>query len=340
MYYEAAEKLHALVQDRGGFVNAHMHLDLAYSLDLPEIGARLRSYVSGDAARAGELPLPVKIAELDLLLRESPEHLDTVGDRITRAITELQEQGGRAARTCITVGTELAPSPLEQAARIRDELAPGFVLQITALPLRSLGEPTEFKHFAALCGSPLIDVIGALPQNAAEDAHSYFERIFLLANETGKPVEAHADEYLRNDERETEALARAALRAREHGYRQPVSAVHCVTLAAHPRDYRLEIARLLAEAEVGVVICPRAALSMKAIDEPTFMHNAIAPLRELIAEGVTVALGTDNIRDIFTPLSGGRMMEEIEFLAEATRIFDFDLLASIATANGARLLGL
>jgi cytosine/adenosine deaminase-related metal-dependent hydrolase len=66
----------------------------------------------------------------------------------------------------------------------------------------------------------------------------------------------------------------------------------------------------------------------------------VAPLRDLLAEGVLVALGTDNINDIFVPFSHGDLIEELDFLAEATRFYDLDVLADIASRNGARVLGL
>jgi cytosine/adenosine deaminase-related metal-dependent hydrolase len=339
MYAPVAATLRDLIQARGGFVNAHSHLDIAYSIDLPGLRRRLASYVDGDVTRAGELPLRTKIDEIDLLLRSDDEHAETIGQRVRTAVAGLREQGGRAIRSCVTVGTELGTGPLEEVARIRDELAPEFTMQLVALPLRELAA-AELNHFGAVCKSAAIDVVGALPQNDPDEPERYFDRVLELAAALDKPVEAHVDEYLRADEQETLALGNAVLRARAAGYERRVSAVHAVTLAAWPPDYRARTAELLARAEVDVVICPRAALSMQALETATYLHNAIAPVRDLVGAGVNVALGTDNIRDVFMPLGGGDLLAEIELLAEAARLFDLELLADLASTGGARALGL
>ena len=100
------------------------------------------------------------------------------------------------------------------------------------------------------------------------------------------------------------------------------------------------MASLLAAAEVGVIVCPRSSIGIASLDVPSHLHNCIAPLRELLAEGVIVGLGSDNISDIFVPFSHGDLIEEIDFLAEATRFYDLEVLADIASVNGAMILGL
>jgi cytosine/creatinine deaminase len=340
MLPSVAHEFRLLAEERGGLVNAHSHLDIAYILDLPGVAARLGRYVGGNVARSGELPLRTKIDELDVLLRQSDEHAATLGERIRRAVADFQAQGCRAARTCFTVGTELATGPLEEAAAIRDDLRGSFTLQLAALPLRSLAAPAEFRHFSQVCGSGLIDVVGALPQGESGDKRGYLDRLLDLAAGLDKPIEVHVDEYLAADERETQTLAAAAAAARARGYARGVAAVHAITLAAHPPDYRKRVAAQLAEADVAVVTCPRAAISMQDLNTPTYLHNAIAPIRDLLDAGVTVAIGTDNIRDIFVPLSGGSLAEEADFLAEATRIYDLERLAGLAASGGAAVLGL
>ena len=79
---------------------------------------------------------------------------------------------------------------------------------------------------------------------------------------------------------------------------------------------------------------------MGTLDELSYRHNCIAPLQDLLAEGVVVALGSDNISDVFVPFSHGDLIEELDFLAEATRFYDLDVLADIASINGSRVLRL
>ena len=54
--------------------------------------------------------------------------------------------------------------------------------------------------------------------------------------------------------------------------------------------------------------------------------------------GSEVALGTDDIADIYKPYSDGDMWTELRFLLEATHTYDMDVLADIATVNGRKAL--
>ena len=59
--------------------------------------------------------------------------------------------------------------------------------------------------------------------------------------------------------------------------------------------------------------------------------------------GVNVAIGTDNIRDIFYPLGNGSMIREMHVLATATRmssIEDVEHIFNMSSLNGAKILGM
>jgi cytosine/adenosine deaminase-related metal-dependent hydrolase len=58
----------------------------------------------------------------------------------------------------------------------------------------------------------------------------------------------------------------------------------------------------------------------------------------MVAAGITVALGPDDIQDIYKPFTDGDMWIEMRFLLEAQRLYDLDTLADIATINGRKAL--
>ena len=67
-------------------------------------------------------------------------------------------------------------------------------------------------------------------------------------------------------------------------------------------------------------------------------HNAITPVEELVENGLLVALGTDNINDIYKPYCNGDMMTELRVMLEATHFYDMDELVKIATINGKKII--
>ena len=87
------------------------------------------------------------------------------------------------------------------------------------------------------------------------------------------------------------------------------------------------------ECNIGVICCPRAALSMwqnRALNGPT--HNSIARVLEMALAGVWVRLGTDNIADMFETTSG-TMPGEVRELVTAIRFADPHVLAKLATGT-------
>ena len=53
----------------------------------------------------------------------------------------------------------------------------------------------------------------------------------------------------------------------------------------------------------------------------------------LVEGGVPLALGVDNIHDLFMPMVDGDLWFESRVLMEATRCYDLDLIAELATAK-------
>ena len=69
-------------------------------------------------------------------------------------------------------------------------------------------------------------------------------------------------------------------------------------------------------------------------------HNALTPADEMIPEGITVALGTDNICDYMVPLCEGDLWQELSLLAAGCRFPHLDAMVDIASTNGRKVLGL
>jgi cytosine/adenosine deaminase-related metal-dependent hydrolase len=98
-------------------------------------------------------------------------------------------------------------------------------------------------------------------------------------------------------------------------------------------------------AGVMVVACPCGWMDnswVAGLDHDVIgpIHNSVTPAKEMLAAGVTVSLGTDNIQDIYKPFNDGDMWTELRFLLEAQRLYDLDALVAIATTNGLATLGL
>jgi hypothetical protein len=327
-------------ESRGGFVNSHAHLDIAYILEDPQLDSLVHELGLASPLETGELPLSTKMEVLDLAVRTSPEFMARLPERIDRLLRDQRAQGCVALRGCVTIDPLMVGDVLGVLDQARAPYRDVMPVQLVALHARPLGEPDVEARFRSLCSDSRIDVVGGLPQLEAQRPAAYINQLIEIATVVDKPLEIHVDEYLSVDETDTEILAECVIAARVRGFESRVAAVHAVTLASRERSYRRHVIELLREAAIDVVVCPRAAISMRNLDAPTALHNSVAPVRELIDGGVNVALGTDNVGDMFCPLSDGNLLTELEILAEATRLYQPAVLAQIASDNGRRVLGL
>ena len=111
-----------------------------------------------------------------------------------------------------------------------------------------------------------------------------------------------------------------------------VNAIHMCTLAALTPEERKRAIELLSEAGFTATIAPTAISTRR-----------IAPVKELIGGGITVGLGSDNIRDFFNPLGSGDVKQVALLLSYIQRFFtdeEVDSVWEMLTYGGARLLGL
>jgi cytosine/adenosine deaminase-related metal-dependent hydrolase len=310
-YMQAA--LTDLIDIAGGFVNAHAHFDRAYTL-------------TPDRLALTGAPMQEKWV-LNNELKRTSSVADYVA-RIERAVQTMQRQGVRECMTFIDVDPLSGMRALEAAKIVQARYARDIKMQIANQTLGGVMEPAARRLFDAALEQ--VDIIGGLPSRDAGHEAEHLDVLLSAARRTGKAVHVHVDQINSPHERETELLARKVI---EHGVEGQVVAVHSISLSAHETDYRRETYRLMREANLTVVVCPSAALSMKMLPYNAPLHNAIAPVPELLEAGINVAIGTDNISDIYCPMNDGDLYTELRVLADACRMYDVSALVKIATAK-------
>jgi cytosine/creatinine deaminase len=115
----------------------------------------------------------------------------------------------------------------------------------------------------------------------------------------------------------------------EHGMVGRGSAQHARALSLYPQPSLRRAVGLFRAAGLGFVTDPHTG--------PLHL-----PVRELLAAGIPVALGQDDIEDAYYPF-GRHDLLEVAFLAAHLLDFradaDLELLLDMVTGNGARVLG-
>ncbi|MFA4846538.1 MAG: amidohydrolase family protein [Patescibacteria group bacterium] len=315
-------RLRAAVKAKGGFVNAHAHYDRANSL--PD-----------SSLESGAQPLKSKWSYIDGVKRAS-----TVEDyeaRIRQAVAEVRATGTTASMTFVDADDVAGDRALIAAAKVRDELGDEFPLRLANHGYAGVLTEAGRQWFDR--AAEIVDIIGGMPEKDAPHNDKHLDVLLSIAKRRNRLVHAHVDQLGSASETETELLA---IKTIEHGMEGKVWAVHSVSLAAHPEAYRKQVYKLLKDAGVGIIICPTAYLDERRSEELMPHHNPIAPIEELIAEGIPVALGTDNISDTYKPLATGDMWLELRFAIELGRMYDVNesTLVDLATTNARRAIGI
>ena len=325
MLWDPFADLFSKIAAHGGFVNAHAHLDRAFSVTPQDLHNG-----EGYAHR----PLQEKWQLVDELKRNSGAAV--YKERILAAAQRLQELGVQACLSFIDVDPIAESRALIAAIEARSELEErGFFLRLACQTLKGVLEPEARRYFDA--SLDFVDIIGGLPGADAGNESAHLDVLLSAAKQTKKRVHVHVDQLNSPHERETELLAR---RVMAWGVEGQVTAVHGISIAAHPASYRKEVYKLCQDAGISFVCCPTAWLDCRRNETMAPTHNALTPVDEMIPLGIRVALGTDNIADIYKPFSDGDMRVELRTMLEAAHFYEFDALVKCATVNGFYVMGI
>lgn len=317
------------IKAKGGWVNTHTHIDRSYIVN------------SENYSKTSD-PLNVKWDHPDEFKLKAT--VDDIVGHMALVINNQLEQGVQALGSFIDCDSIVTDKNLKAADIIRRRYKGQIDIKFIHQPIKGLMNKTELEWFKE--AASFVDIIGGLPEVDSEmkigvdRKAQHLDILFETAKKHRKPLHIHVDQLNIPEQRDTELLIQ---KTREHDYAGKVTAIHCISVAAQERSYRQKIYKQLAELDITVVACPSAWIDQSWIGQQPDdiigpLHNSVTPVKEMIAAGVRVALGTDDIADIYKPFSDGDMWTELRFLLEACHFYDMDTLADIATVNGLKAL--
>lgn len=309
---------------KGGWVNAHAHADRAFTMT-PE---KITVYQNANLQQKWDL--------VDEVKRNST--VDDYYRRFSQAIELMISQGVTAFGTFVDIDQVCEDRAIIAAHKAREVYKSDIILKFANQTLKGVIEPTAKKWFDI--GSEMVDMIGGLPYRDELDYGKGLEAMDILmdkAKSLGKMLHVHVNQFNSPKEKETEQLCDKSI---EHGIQGRVVAIHGISIGAHPKDYRKMLYQKMRDSQMMVIACPMAWIDSGRKEDLQPFHNALTPADELIPEGITVAIGTDNICDYMVPLCEGDMWQELSLLSAGCRFTNLEEMANIASINGRKVLGL
>ncbi len=285
------------------FIDVHLHLDLAYSLDLvPE-------------NKSGTL------VEAIGLWSEAKRTLtvENVRERALRAIADEVSFGTGAIRNHVDVGSTAGLRLCEGVLAAREKTRDAIDIELVVFPqdgiVRDPGALDRMRE-ALRMGC---DVVGGIAhhERTPTDSQRHIELIFDLAEEFDRNIDCHIDETDSPASRCVEYLAAETIK---RGWQGRVTASHVCALAGYDEPHAAKVIALLAEAQVHVVTNPQVNLHLQGRFDRYPKRRGLTRVRELMAAGVNVAAGQDCIKDPFYPLGTGQMLDVAHTLVHADHL--------------------
>jgi cytosine deaminase len=291
------------------FVDSHIHLDKAFLIDRSEYQD--------------------SVAEKLRVTRELKRGFtkEDVKERALRGLRMAASNGTGRMRTSVDIDPVVGMGSLEGLLELKKDSRHLVDLQVVAFAQEGLfrhSDTIELLRKAMEFGA---DLLGGHTGMDVDPAN-HIDTMLTLAKEFNVDVEFHVDESGKPDEFWLAKLAQSVIKA---GYEGRVSSIHCCSLATVDDRKAKDAIKMVKDAGMCVLVSP-------GIISPT---RKITRVSELIEAGVTVALGSDNLRDTWYPLGNVNLMLSCYLLTAANRLFSgppFEELHNLITYNGARVL--
>ena len=297
------------------FVDVHLHLDKAFQADTA-------------ANRSGTLEEAIRLGQA-LKARQTGSD---VYRRILRGARTALTQGVTRLRTHVDVDPVVGLTGVAAALEAREALKGLVDVQVVAFPQEGItNQPgvTDLLHEAIRMGCA---AVGGIPARDPQP-EEHIRVVFALAEATGCLVDMHVDE---SDDPDDLTLPLVAAYTRRHGMEGRVAAGHCCSLSAQEPARRTEVIEAVREAGVHVITLPSTNLYLQGRADRVNVRRGLAPVKELLAAGVNVAFGSDNIRDPFNPFGNGSMIQSALILAHGAHMGGQDDLETIFGMAGFR----
>lgn len=324
----------------GGLHNAHLHLDRAGTYH-----RTVQLLAEQGVGNGSSLPIAGKHAVIPLVHASELFDPPVLRERTARYLERMVDVGTAIADTVVDVTADrVGLTALETFLDLKADFSDRLVFRpgaYTPLGFRD-DEPRRWDLFRE--GALLADLIGLLPER--DDKARYPDHIGFaescrrgigLALELGKPIHIHVDQGNVASEQDSEIVARVVRElsgGRPLGPEPLVWLIHVISPSTYDEARFQRLLSELAEMDIGVITCPSAAISMRQyrpLSSPTY--NSIARILDMLAAGIQVRVGSDNICDITSPAGTADLLDEMFVLCNAMRYYDIGVLARLATGQ-------
>lgn len=264
---------------------------------------------------------------------------DTIVKNAVDVVKWEVANGSMFLRTHVDV-TDVTGVALEALLEVRDAVKEYADLQLVAFPqdcIFTIPEAPALMERAMEAGA---DAVGGLPyfELCPEDGVRDVRFAFDLAERFDAMVDIHCDENTDDQSRYVEYIAREAI-VRGMGAR--VTASHTTAMHNYNNDYASKVIGNISRAGMNMITNPFANSCLQNRTDGYPRRRGHTRVDELLAAGVNVAVGSDDIMDPWYPMGKGSPLCGAQLLMNYAQLSGYSQvpqLFDMITVNPARLL--
>jgi len=293
-----------------GFLDGHLHLDKTF------LGAR---WVPHEPAA----DIEGRIAIERRLRREIGV---PVAERARALIDLATSWGTTAMRSHVDVDDEVGLAHVESLLDVRAAVRDRVDIELVAFPQRGV---VSCHGVGDLLDEALglgVDLVGGLdPIGIDHDLEGQLDVLFELAERHGRGIDLHLHDA---GEMGWATVREVASRVRAHGMEGLVTLSHAYCLGELHGDRWEKMAEVLREADIAIATASSP--------------GPMPPVDQLLAAGIRVLCGSDNVRDAWSPLGTADVLERLTMIAYRLGLVEdsalVDLAGVISTGRGGSAL--
>jgi cytosine/creatinine deaminase len=304
------------------FIESHFHLENAYLWD----GMINQSGTLGEAI------------DIYARVKRDLEPADILA-RTGRVVRRALANGTFWLRSHVDIDHISGLKILEAVNAARAAYRAQIDIQLVAFPQLGLARNPEAVDFMWQAMENGADLVGGMPhgERDMDDAARHIEIAFAIARHYDTAVDMHIDE---TDNPYWQTLELLAEQTIANGWQGRVTAGHCCAMSAWDDATAERIIAKVRDAGINVITNAPINLMLEGRGHGHPKPRGIARVKELLAAGVNVACGQDDIQNMFYPFGKMDPLEVALITAHAAHMGGPDEIQAafdMPRANAARL---
>ncbi len=307
------------------FVDSHFHMDATLSMGMPRLN------------QSGTLLEGIKIwGELKPDLTA-----EGIKERALKLCSWSIAKGNLAIRTHVDT-TDPTLMAVDVLLEVREEMKDFIDIQLVAFPQDGVLRCAEGVALMNRALDKGVDVVGGIPhfERTMDEGRKSVKLLCEIAAKRGLMVDMHCDESDDPHSRHIESLTYQTQRL---GLQGRVAGSHLTSMHSMDNYYVSKLLPLMAESEINCVCNPLVNMNLQGRHDTYPKRRGLMRVPDLMAMGINVCLGHDDVMDPWYPMGTHDMLEVAHMGAHAlhmTGVDEQNELFNAVTLNGAKTLGL